>query len=630
MPSKRKAARNRSTRSSAVQRLEPFAYEALEPGQIRVFQFVHRRNFGRQLLGSLRVIDLQDNPETDVPYTTEPYFALSYAWGSKDESFPLICDGDELRIHKNLRDALLRLRDICDSVPLWVDAICINQMDDNEKLVQIRQMPEIFTAAVKVFAWVGEEVKGGRRASALMSQVNHLRALYPGPSAITDEALLETFKLPTPSSPKWSSVIALSTNSWFRRLWVLQEAALAKELIFVQGSQMIMWDVLNTFTSSYSVLPYWKRPIDFDADSSLLSTLSTREATQTIRKIRVDNGPYESAPGPELAFSMGATVMLSRSKTCSDPRDRVLALLGFLDKQVRNKLGFESVTTEEHLYVRFCRLLLIIARDMTRLYVFILASAYVRRRAISLPSWCPDFHSLFGVASLQRNAFHSSSRRPIGGEKPLEWGQFIVQGISVNIITTVVTGKWSRIQYCTPSELKSNLEWLRSCAALSVRDKLETLVTSSFTEILPDNVDALWRALIMDQISCDDRLLSISDWQSLVGILINAMEGIRGNKSMVQYNGRTPVYIECIESAQKLQQGHRRYVGTENGRVGWGPYDVQSGDMVCVLYGANVPFILRPAAKQGTYILVGEAYIHGIMYGEAEALGIEPEEFVLV
>ena len=84
----------------------------------------------------------------------------------------MICDGAELRIHRNLRDALLRLRDICNLVPIWADAICINQNDDSEKFFQIRQMPEIYTAAVKLFAWVGEGVKGNTGVKALLSQIN--------------------------------------------------------------------------------------------------------------------------------------------------------------------------------------------------------------------------------------------------------------------------------------------------------------------------------------------------------------------------------------------------------------------------------------------------------------------------
>jgi hypothetical protein len=54
---------------------------------------------------------------------------------------------------------------------------------------------------------------------------------------------------------------------------------------------------------------------------------------------------------------------------------------------------------------------------------------------------------------------------------------------------------------------------------------------------------------------------------------------------------------------------------TSFGYLGLGPEMLQSGDVVCVLYGATVPYILRP--QNGHYILIGEAYVHGAMLGEA-------------
>jgi len=45
---------------------------------------------------------------------------------------------------------------------------------------------------------------------------------------------------------------------------------------------------------------------------------------------------------------------------------------------------------------------------------------------------------------------------------------------------------------------------------------------------------------------------------------------------------------------------------------------VKKGDAVCLLYRADVPFILRPVGKGQDYELIGEAYCHGLMEGEGE------------
>jgi hypothetical protein len=58
----------------------------------------------------------------------------------------------------------------------------------------------------------------------------------------------------------------------------------------------------------------------------------------------------------------------------------------------------------------------------------------------------------------------------------------------------------------------------------------------------------------------------------------------------------------------------RRFFITDKGHIGMGPDSLQTGDIVCILYGGKVPFILRPESDH--YLLVGESYTHGMMDGE--------------
>jgi hypothetical protein len=81
--------------------------------------------------------------------------------------------------------------------------------------------------------------------------------------------------------------------------------------------------------------------------------------------------------------------------------------------------------------------------------------------------------------------------------------------------------------------------------------------------------------------------------------------------------------IEKTESGNYHRYYHRAYFRTLNrsffrtqkGYMGLGPNVIEIGDLVCILFGGHVPFILRP--KNGYFLLVGEAYVHGIMEGEA-------------
>ena len=64
---------------------------------------------------------------------------------------------------------------------------------------------------------------------------------------------------------------------------------------------------------------------------------------------------------------------------------------------------------------------------------------------------------------------------------------------------------------------------------------------------------------------------------------------------------------------------HRSLFITEDGHFGLGPESAAEKDEVWILFGAQVPFVLRPAPERGpnAYTLVGEAYVHGFMEGEA-------------
>jgi hypothetical protein len=68
-----------------------------------------------------------------------------------------------------------------------------------------------------------------------------------------------------------------------------------------------------------------------------------------------------------------------------------------------------------------------------------------------------------------------------------------------------------------------------------------------------------------------------------------------------------------------------QFCTTESGRFGQAGKYAKEGDVFCVLLGAEVPYILRPT-DNGTYRLIGEGYLHGVMHGET--MGDEKYETV--
>lgn len=85
------------------------------------------------------------------------YEALSYRWGEEISPEKIILDGAEHAVTQNLHDALEYFRFRKPGIPLWIDALSINQLDLSEKNQQLKIMPHIYFRAVTVLVWMGKK-----------------------------------------------------------------------------------------------------------------------------------------------------------------------------------------------------------------------------------------------------------------------------------------------------------------------------------------------------------------------------------------------------------------------------------------------------------------------------------------
>lgn len=97
--------------------------------------------------------------ETVLDECTGSYEALSYVWGGDGEKTPIQINERTLEIGTNLRLALFNLREPDKPRTLWIDAICINQNDINERNQQVSIMGEIYSGAKGTVVWLRDEVK---------------------------------------------------------------------------------------------------------------------------------------------------------------------------------------------------------------------------------------------------------------------------------------------------------------------------------------------------------------------------------------------------------------------------------------------------------------------------------------
>lgn len=73
------------------------------------------------------------------------YECISYVWGDPAYQIPILVSGQEVRVTRNLHDALVRLRLRNKERTLWIDQLCINQWDTSEKAAQVRLMRQIYS-----------------------------------------------------------------------------------------------------------------------------------------------------------------------------------------------------------------------------------------------------------------------------------------------------------------------------------------------------------------------------------------------------------------------------------------------------------------------------------------------------
>jgi hypothetical protein len=107
------------------------------------------------------------------------YEALSYAWGEAEflHTIEEVTSSTRLSITVNLHTALQAIRHEHASRVLWVDAICINQLDMNEKNHQVAFMGKIFGDAWRVVVWLGRHRGAPNRIISILKDLVHWKML---------------------------------------------------------------------------------------------------------------------------------------------------------------------------------------------------------------------------------------------------------------------------------------------------------------------------------------------------------------------------------------------------------------------------------------------------------------------
>lgn len=118
---------------------------------------------------------------------------------------------------------------------LWVDAVCINQIDEREKIHQIRLMGRIYRQAVQVCVWLGAPADNSDAAMDLL-EVYDVASRYERMLLIEDRTDLVSH---------WKALFHLTGRPWFTRRWIVQEVALADKITIYCGHRSTTWQCFS-------------------------------------------------------------------------------------------------------------------------------------------------------------------------------------------------------------------------------------------------------------------------------------------------------------------------------------------------------------------------------------------------
>jgi Heterokaryon incompatibility protein (HET) len=578
--------------------------------------------------------------------------ALSYVWGPP-ESEPariLVAEAPEWRtlpILSNLREALYRLRHAKEDRFIWVDALCINQSDHDEKSQQVPMMGKIYHSARSVIIWLGEEADDSDLALSFIPRVADLSQFD---HIIKDQA----------STREWYALSKFMNRPWFLRRWVVQELAFAKEARLYCGGGEVDWalfaDAATLFGQRQHEIAelFWMSP-KYAHDAEIFGEVQALGALRLINALnrlfrRSDDG--QILEGLVSLETLVTSLNIFRTK---DPRDSIYAVMrlaennedpGMRDSssalipQAAAQLAYPTLPIDYNCpfhtvargFVASCikssNSLDVICRPWAPVpHSYASHTQFYSDDGVMLSSWaCSMDDSVFEIRSDGRyvrkrgDSFVGIPGRPIYQAS---------KGIPFIPFDDPAPAPWQEsCQYLEmarfPADQVSSFKAPRMEAKGLIIGIIQVLGERGMEGTIPSGwfgmanwhhrrspvPDAFFRTLVADR-SPDG--CNPPSWykRALEHALESSGSGDVRLQRMIKQM-RSTVTTELLNRIQSVIW-NRRFTITDRGAFGLVPANAYVGDVIMVLYGASVPVVLRKL--ESSYWLVGESYIHGAMDG---------------
>jgi Heterokaryon incompatibility protein (HET) len=580
--------------SALTTHMAPYVYPPLSPdsNEIRLLTLFPGK-FEVETTVGIETVTLTEN---DWPQ----YEALSYTWGSLDHPVD-ICVGTAstttLGVTQNLAIALPYLRLADRPRRLWIDAICVDQQNLVERSRQVKKMKDIFQRAERVIVWLGPEERNSTLALETLDtlaskievnwQTSSMTPASTGSPELHSVSLSDELQYDWVT---WNAVYYLLHRPWFERLWIWQEIRLqSHDAILLCGGTTMKWQHFRS--AIFCLRAKYKEP-------------NIRGLNDRIDHVAnlCDADLYE-----------GLETLITRTKycQCSDPRDRIYALLGMVDRSeadivIEPDYGKTVGEVYKDVALEYIK---------KRRNLEILRSCGLENKILELPKWSPDWAASKNIQHWRTPTWVPNWSIPsptnslplcyaTGGtftEAIHNGGEILeVQGVAVGVVDHVECILPSDAAHTT-TEMLETMQRLASSylksepyvAGNSLEDAfLRTLCCNSFDETYLPPCLAL-----PNFVKCKEAFLNLQESQE---------ESERFTPPVLS------LYLLC---AHEHVLGRSLFT-TQEGYIGLGPNASQRGDHVYIILGCDAPLVLRPASKD-EWLVVGRSYVHGTEDGRA-------------
>ncbi|KAM6513770.1 hypothetical protein FALCPG4_014985 [Fusarium falciforme] len=524
-----------------------------------------------------------------------------------------------LSITPALHSALSVLRRMATSnLSLWVPDLCIDPTAADEKKSRSRRMKMIYSSAEEVIVFLGKDDEDTGDAHELLAKIARL----PISSVPQDAEDWKKAGLPYPSDSSWAALDRFICRPWFRSIEALPACVWAKNLRFVGTGWSLPADIFVTafIKAWFTPIPmfgrgFWKEEMERGALCfSFFSRMRiicqhTSARCGFVELWRQCCAAEASSPAEKLAILLrisvhGDSEALWEIDDGLDESEQVLRIFRFLFGETREA-------------------------------VELLSEARGSAGSTDMPSWMPDLSTTYPRRqNLTRHDFRTAVVEDIhipftiDGDKRLEAYcaplPCACTGHNVIVATAELPSEATR-RTESSSIMSVLLRWQHAQGMLSVAKNQNGAPFTHYPDSGQRALEALWEIFSKGE---RDEPMPAPLAQSMASAKAIFMALSREDMQTVMREH----FEQSRAAMEHLADGLEgwKFCVMFTGYMGLVPLESQEGDVVMAVLGARVPFVFRPVESSREFRVVGECYIHGVMYGEKMSKGFNGTITVLV